>query len=318
MSSSSSSYSLAQDKTEVTRHNQHHDKVASAAPFVDHQNNNDAELAHSLVYKSQVLDRELFLGIGTKPPEKDTVVVVAYVITITDCVPEEPLWDGAAVLGRTIMLNSKENPYSGSNYGAKLYAIIHESAAVDCARKYQRIGYEVIVKPSPVTKDQLIPGLTYFNANVEARCHSLKDYTILWAYTLTQHEIVVLVDVASYMIKPVDELFDAMLLDKDNGGTDARKKIAFHWPQMGQPGKTLVDYFIARTTDLPEKIDAFLTKDYTAITSINLAMTQRNGVMEEFMVIRPNITHFDELTSMIREGGNWTSREGGWYDEGKL
>lgn len=286
-------------------------------------------LADSVVFKTQVVDRsklpqqprELFWGQtllqnnnNNDNPKKSGPVVIAYVITILECHFDEPLWDGAAVLARTILLNSVDNPFSASNYGAKMYAIIHESA-VACAEMYQRVGYEIIVKPSPVKKDQLYPDVsTYFHSNVETRCNQLKDYTSLWAYTLTTHPIVVLVDVASYMIQPVDELYTAMLLSKEDG-MEARKQIAFHWKQMGQPNTTLADYFIARTADFPDQIDAFFTRDYT-ITSPQQGRDQRTGIMEGFIVIRPNVTHFDELTNMIRQGGGWTSNQGGWYDQG--
>jgi hypothetical protein len=82
---------------------------------------------------------------------------------------------------------------------------------VTCADKFERVGYELVPKPNPVTKDQ-IPAMGYFAANVDSRCDSMKDYMQLWAYTFTHHKIVVLVDVASYMLQPVDELYDAMLL----------------------------------------------------------------------------------------------------------
>ena len=300
-------------------------------PMEDHHHHQ--LLADSVVFKTQLVDRsklpqqprELFWGQtllqnnnndnnneNTNP--KSGPVVIAYVITILECHFDEPLWDGAAVLARTILLNSVDNPFSASNYGAKMYAIIHESA-IACAEMYQRVGYEIIVKPSPVTLDQLYPDVsTYFRSNVGTRCNQMKDYTSLWAYTLTTHPIVVLVDVSSYMIQPVDELYTAMLLPKKQG-MEARKQIAFHWKQMGQPNMTLADYFIARTTDFPDQIDAFFTRDYT-ITSPQQGRDQRTGIMEGFIVIRPNVTHFDELTDMIRQGGGWTSNQGGWYDQG--
>jgi hypothetical protein len=286
---------------------------------------------NSFVFKSQVLERkqqqnrELIWGLPTTTASSSSAAsssasstvdedVIAYVITVTKC-SDEPVWDGAAVLARTILLNSKDNPFSGSNYRAKLYAIIHEDA-VTCADKFERVGYELVPKPNPVTKDQ-IPAMGYFAANVDSRCDSMKDYMQLWAYTFTHHKIVVLVDVASYMLQPVDELYDAMLLQGE-GGLEARKKLDFHWRQMGQPNTTLVDYFIARANTLPERIDAFFTGDYTAVITPEQARQQRNGIMDGFIVIRPNMTHFDELTDMIRGGGGWNTNAGGWYDQGQF
>jgi hypothetical protein len=115
----------------------------------------------------------------------------------------------------------------------------------------------------------------------------------------------------------VDELYDAMLLQGE-GGLEARKKLDFHWRQMGQPNTTLVDYFIARANTLPERIDAFFTRDYTAVITPEQARQQRNGIMDGLIVIRPNMTHFDELTDMIRGGGGWTTNVGGWYDQGQF
>jgi hypothetical protein len=105
-------------------------------------------------------------------------------------------------------------------------AIVHDSAG-ECAEKYSKVGDEILVRESPVQISEIEPG--YYANNVDRRC-PLADFLSLYACTLTDHDIVVLTDVKSMAIQPMDELFDAILYPKDSEeGIKAQKEVKHHW-----------------------------------------------------------------------------------------
>jgi len=273
-------------------------KSGKGNPFSPEPNHS---FSNSVIYKNQVLtphqeDRRL-----SGPPE----ATIAYVITVPKC-DDEPVWDGAAVLARTIQLNSRDNPYSSSRYGYKLYAFVHETA-VGCATNYANIGYEIFVRDSPVRLDEIAPG--HYANNVNSRC-PLADFLSLYAFTLLDHEIVVLMDVKSMVIQPLDELYDAMLYPKDSEkGIMARKSVKSHWMGYGKEQDSEADKVYK---SFPDTIQAFFTRDYTVVHPF---MKEKAGVHTGFVVLRPSQEAFDQATEIIRQGA-WEKDLWGWYNSG--
>lgn len=248
---------------------------------------------------------------------------VAYVVTLLDC-SEEPAMDGAAVLARSIILNSVANPNSSSKYDYKLYAIVHidalplrdaatfakaglalsdanntaatlstssvlANATSLCLNRLTQLGYEIIVRDTPVHKQE-IKAEGYFKDNLDKNA---REYIKLYTYTLTDHQIAVHMDFATMLLHPLDELFDAML---EKPGTesahDAKKQILFH--QTGN-------------NTFPDTIEAYYTRDYTTIQP---GQTDVPGLQQGLLVVKPSLEVFDELIGIIKSG-NFT-RSKGW------
>jgi hypothetical protein len=126
-------------------------------------------------------------------------------------------------------------------------------------------------------------------------CCGLHEFIKLYAYTLFDHPITVHWDLDVAILQPLDELFDSMIYDKDSPeGQAARAKIKLSYPQQ----------------TLPDKIDAFYTKDVTSSQPWEV----RQGVQGGFLVARPNQTIFDMYVDFIREGNYKRGRgnEFGW------
>jgi hypothetical protein len=256
-------------------------------------------------------------------PMREPKATVGYVVTLLEC-NDEPVMDGAAVLARSIMMNSVANPKSSSNYGYKLYAIVHTGAlplrdaatfaaltgdgeasnsaiaaasltnvTSPCIDKLAKLGYDVLVRDTPIRPHEIkIDG--YFKENVDKNA---REYIKLYSYGLTGHPIVVHMDFPTMVLNPLDELFDAML---DKAGTKsakkAKKKILFH-----ENGNNA----------LPDTIDAYYTRDYTTIQP---GKTSFPGLQQGLLVVKPSQDVFDELMGIIRSG-NFT-RTKGWGNVG--
>jgi hypothetical protein len=96
--------------------------------------------------------------------------------------------------------------------------------------------------------------------------------------------------------KPMDDLFDAMLYDKDSPeGRAARNRL-----YIQHPGKQ----------KLPDRIDAFFTRDVATAGIKNKVQVVQGG----FLVARSSMEHFEMYQSVIREA-NYSARcgdRGGW------
>lgn len=101
-------------------------------------------------------------------------------------------------------------------------------------------------------------------------------------------------------VKPMDDLYDAMLLPHDSTeGKAARDRIELEYPDKRE--------------SMPENIQAYLTKDYHQVIPGRKAAFQAG-----FIVLKPNQKVFDEYLDIIREGNfvEGFSRENGWGGKG--
>ena len=227
-------------------------------------------------------------------------IQIAYAISLIRCSDfqssTDGLLDAATILRHSIHKTSMRNPDSGSKYDYKLYAIVHTKAA-ECSHILSDLGYEVLLKESPVQISE-IRG-EYLRKNVHKEwCCGADEFVKLYAYTIGQHPIVVHTDIDFMYYQPMDTLFDAMLLPHDSDeGKMARKNI-----EMEYPDKVI-----------PENIQAYLTRDYHQVIPGRKAAFQAG-----FIVVKPSMDAFNEYLDIIREGNyvEGFSRENGWGGKG--
>lgn len=218
--------------------------------------------------------------------------VIGYSITVTQCEPDDDSQtrsrlDQAAVLLYSIHQNSIRNPSSGSKYDYKAYAFVHPEGA-NCSESLERMGYVVQIRDSPVLKEEIKGKLKDFVS--EASCCQEKEFIKYYAYTLLDHEVVVLLDLDCLILKPLDDLFDTMRYGK----TAARNaKLQLQWDH-------------ANYTKLPDtnNIEAFFTRDYNMMIP-GYRQPHQVGVQGGFLVIKPNLEIFETYKAAIIEG-NYT------------
>lgn len=210
-----------------------------------------ATYAHSLPspHGSNISSGGAFIKTSTSPVATATIAYAISLIKCSDAQTTTPgLLDAALILRHSIHNTSIRNPNSGSKYDYKLYVIAHATNAIQCAHLLEDIGYEILLKHPPILSSH-IRG-TYLRKNIHREwCCGEHEFIKLYAYTITNHPIVVHTDIDFMFYQPMDELFDAMLYPFDSDeGRMARDRIEMEYPGKG--------------ATMPENIEAYLTRDY--------------------------------------------------------
>ena len=211
---------------------------------------------------------------------------IAYMISLTHCSPmkensTQQLHDGAAVLKHSIHLNSFENYESSKSlYSYKMYAIVHPTAE-SCSKPLADLGYEIWIRETPINVTDI--KTEFLRTKVVTNgCCGEKEYNKLWVYTVNpeEHPIAVHLDIDTLVLKPFDDLFDAML---DGSRLDARERIPVMFDKELPPSNDIQAYF---------------TRDYNMVQPGK----KHVGVQGGFIVVRPNTDTFEEYKKIIIEG----------------
>ena len=277
-------------------------------------------------------------------------IVIAYAISLIKCSDKQSstagLVDAAAILRHSVHRTSVRTPRSGSKYDYKMYAIVHSELASHCSHVLSDLGYEVLLRDAPVAASEIRGEYLRNNVHKEWCCGS-DEFVKLYAYTIYSHPIVVHTDIDFMYHRPMDDLYDAMLMPPDSpGGGIARSRIEMEYPD-------------AR---MPDNIEAYLTRDYHQVIpgrkageqrapmtrgvcrlflfgpppSISYYITGENNLTPTppfhllriilsplsenaafqagFIVLKPDVRVFDQYLDIIREGNyvGGFSRENGW------
>eukprot|EP00547_Thalassionema_nitzschioides_P005582 CAMPEP_0194208688 /NCGR_PEP_ID=MMETSP0156-20130528/7074_1 /TAXON_ID=33649 /ORGANISM="Thalassionema nitzschioides, Strain L26-B" /LENGTH=397 /DNA_ID=CAMNT_0038935711 /DNA_START=27 /DNA_END=1220 /DNA_ORIENTATION=+ len=217
-----------------------------------------------------------------------TADIIAYAVTVTSCQKRELVMDGASVLKHSIHLNSIRA--GKSRYDYEMIAFVHEDAK-ECIDIFSFLNYTVYVKPIPFQIEDIRGNFRRWVKR--AGCCGEKEWLKLYSYTLLQHPVVVHMDLDCLVLKPLDDLFDAMILPPAPGS--GYERVSVMWRR-----------------ELVNPIDAFFTRDYGMIGAPGRKKPHQVGVQGGFLVVRPNQTDFNEYISIILEGNYSESK--GWGD----
>jgi hypothetical protein len=218
------------------------------------------------------------------PSKKATI---AYAVSLTSCQTKggAPMnLDGAAVLKHSIeRLDSK--------YDSKFYAFVHPNAT-SCLDTLENLGFTVQVRPTPVNTSDIRGPLLKFVEG--ASCCGSAEFLKLYTYILTEHPVAVHLDMDVLVLKPLDDLYDAMMMMMIDGSHSAaedaaRARLPAMWTRNA-------------VTDLPQQINAYFTRDYNMLTHAGFRKPIETSMQGGFMVVRPNVTVFQEYLNIILEG----------------
>jgi hypothetical protein len=183
---------------------------------------------------------------------------------------------GAAVLSHSIHL-----AHVNSKYGYQMYALVHPLAK-DCSIHLPKLGYTVLIRNTPFDKGDIRQ--QFLRENIDkASCCGEKEFIKLYAYTLVDHPVAVVLDLDSLVLQPMDSLFDA-IIEGEGLTKETVEKLPIHNPT---------------NANIPKRIDAFYTKDYNMINAFNHDVA---GVQGGFLVVRPSESVFDEYIDLVLEG----------------
>jgi hypothetical protein len=229
----------------------------------------------------------------------NTKATIGYAVTITHCPPSgsigPELADAAAILKHSIHLNSIHNSESGSRYDYQMYALVHSDVASCVGPTLKSLGYKVLMRRSPLEL-KYIEG-EYLRERLlkeDGGCCGINEFTKLHAYTLVAHPAVVLVDLDTMVLKPMDHLFDAMMDDNGatliggDGGSGSSVETAFGDAIGGQ------------------SMDAYYTREYSIARDTMKHVPVQGG----FLVVRPSLITYADFSSILRKGDY--REDGGW------
>ncbi|KAG7341904.1 hypothetical protein IV203_006996 [Nitzschia inconspicua] len=222
---------------------------------------------------------------------KPVGVTIGWAVTITGC-GSDPITEGAAVLKHSIHLTSIHGNMGG-RYDYKMYAIYHPEG-IKCAKTLEDLGFTLVERETFV-KVEDIKG-EFLRSKIHANgCCGERELVKLEAYTLTDHPVVVHMDLDTVVLNPMDELFDWMTAQPSDTPYDA-SGIALQWPDK----------------EIPKKVNAFFTRDYNMVPPTREVKPVQGG----FLVLRPDMAVYNELREIVREGNFQEGK--GWGGVGGL
>jgi hypothetical protein len=256
--------------------------------------------------------------------------VIAYVVTITGCGNNDKRYtreqamglitQGAAVLRHSIFLAHNT---TSSRYDFQMYALIHPLAKSCAAVVFSKLGYTTLVRNIPFEKND-IQG-AYLREHIDgASCCGAKEYLKLYAYTLVQHPVAVVLDLDSLILQPLDDLFDALLFNHDDYDGENPSKSTYPVKQL--PIHDTNYYYNNNDTNnthnppsiktmISSNVSAFFTRDYNMV---NVGQEMYAGVQGGFLMVKPNEEVFSEYIDIIlegdyREGKGWGGKYGYFF-----
>ena len=176
-----------------------------------------------------------------------------------------------------------------------MFAFIHP-AAISCSNIFKELGYETRITDTPVNVSD-IRGEFLREHVVHSGCCGEKEYIKLYSYTLTHYPVVVHLDLDSLVLKPLDDLFHAMLGTNNTTNYTSKPAIMF--------GRPLPE---------PHQLQAFFTRDYNMVHLGHPHV----GVQGGFLVVKPSLNAFEEYRQVILEGDfvegiGWKGKYGGYF-----
>jgi len=260
------------------------------------------------------------------------LATVGYAISITKCAPKPRFFDAAAVLRRSIQLNSWPL-HATSRYGAKFYAFTtkptdgSDPANDKCFQILSLAGWEVLPQPPPLYPSLIKEpeGSVLRTGIVKDGCCGPDELIKLATYQLTEHDMAVHLDFDTLVIHPLDELFDVMHFSPTTEeGRKARVQLAeiaaptyVNRRLTGDPSTSGNSHMNATELLANITVDAYFTKDYNMI--IPGPASQRVGVQGGFLVVRPSESTYAHLISLVYSGefyAGFNARNTGWFKSG--
>lgn len=211
--------------------------------------------------------------------------IIAYTVTLTGCGKNDKRYSAADAMGlidqgAAVLSHSIHLAHENSSYGYQMYALVHPLAK-ECSVNLHKLGYTVLIRNTPFDVSD-IRG-EYLREHIDkASCCGEKEFIKLYAYTLVDHPVAVVLDLDSLVLKPLDPLFDAIV-----EGEGLKQSTVDKLPLHHLDGK------------VPKRIDAFYTKDYNMINPFNHDVA---GVQGGFLMVRPSESVFDEYIDLVLEG----------------
>jgi hypothetical protein len=221
--------------------------------------------------KSPNNTRADFVVVQRNQKSAEATIRIGYAITVSHCPPEiehPAVSDGPRVLAYSI---EKAHQQSSRYPNFNLLAIVQEGSE-PCTKEIEQAGYEIVLRPNPINITS-IPSPIYQQLIQENGCCGASEFTKLYAYTLTDYDIIVHLDNDVLLLHPLDELFDSITEQK--------------------------------------QLELIYTRDHIQVNLNEPRNAKKLPIQGGFFILRPNLDRFHEMRALIHTG-NFT-REDGWF-----
>ena len=230
--------------------------------------------------------------------QQHPVATIGYAISLIKCGDKQSnaagLNDAALVLRHSVHLTSSRA--GKSKYDYKMYAIVHRQAE-PCSQTLKDAGFEVLIRDPPVEVPEIEGDFLRKKIRREWCCGA-DEFVKLYAYQLTDVPVVVHVDMDYIFSRPMDDVFDAMLFDKDSAvGKAARAAVPREQP----------------SEKWPDEVRAMMTRDWPQVMP-----GRKAGHQAGLLIVKPDPTVFDLIVEVIKKGDyrEGFGRDNGWGGAG--
>jgi hypothetical protein len=270
-------------------------------------NKNDAVIPSNRQLHERSLLKEIHMDGHTEPDYFGRVpkATIAYTVMYSKCpsdrynydytLAEQWYLDAPAVIKHSVHMNSIRNPDSPSQYDYEMFAFVDPVLTYECGQMpaiLEQLGYTVQIRRAPVKRED-IENQEYAKIIKDSGCCGHKEFSKLYAYTLEDYPVAVVLDTDTAILKPLDHMFDVLLQP-----ANSTKKIPFAEYEK--------DY------EVSHPVNAFFTRDYQ--TNYDRRPPHRVQAQGGYLVLRPDRQVFREYCDIIRKGDFQVGR--GWGEEG--
>lgn len=239
------------------------------------------------------------------PPPRNLKGKVAWVIALTECNLDDITshYDGASILSHTIRSSTKSSQYSHTRL-----ALLH-TGAKECEDTFRVLGFEIKIVSTPIKSGKDFGGSAYLQRVIEK--NGFLDYIKLHAWTLIAYDVVVLCDVTSMILKPLDHMLD--IIHESNGSNVIDVKSLVEQKVIMDPSiplPYLSSSALNSTAAQKEpvaitKVDALYTRDYVSIASARVSLNPnqklvRFGIQDGLIVLRPSMETYNNMVHTMK------------------
>ena len=236
----------------------------------------------------------------TTSTTKQTTIAYAVTVTTFSLEGKYPILDYCAVLHQSVKF-----AHQHSKYDYEMIAYLHKDTDTTVAVPLlQKLGYKVFVKGSPVNENEVFFNNHDLYVSTKAfSCCGFNEWMKLYPYTMTEYPLVVVLDLDTIVLKPMDELFDHMILSSSNTNNNNNNN------NMHEKEPFIHAMWKDTEAKYTNRVDFAFTRDYSMSNPMH---TKRDkvGVQGGLFVVRPDPSVFDRMVRIITEGGDFVQHVG--------
>mmetsp|Transcript_16550 Transcript_16550/g.38036 ORF Transcript_16550/g.38036 Transcript_16550/m.38036 type:complete len:460 (+) Transcript_16550:230-1609(+) len=269
--------------------------VATLASFLNDHDEQVERIMHGPTSRVEDANKSVMQQLNNQNDvDNDDRITIGVASTVTGC-GSDPFIDGAAILKYSLDVSSQgeESKFKYKNY------ILYHPTAKECVLPLEELGYTLLERQTPVKVEEIGGDGGLRERIVKNGCCGEKELIKLEAFRLTQHPVVIHLDLDVLINKPMDDVLDFMINPrKYQDSPELFANIPVMWPSH----------------EIPNEISLIYTKDYNVVAPARKDKPYQGG----FFMIKPSLETYNEFVDIVRKGDydvkkGWGSKVGPFY-----